>query len=175
MGQNGTKILVCTAPESGVLRVFNLEMDRSRMWLYEASWRDWELAKARGTWRRRRRRRARGLVLQKRRKAVCASQWRVLSPRRYPFFHLYRKNWPDRLSMYFLCYASAEYTPLKGTMWFNCSLPFHFRYNYVGYFYQARANPASGLFLLGDGIFYESIPQFVLMQMEEDVFYTWII
>lgn len=37
MGQNGTKILVCTALESGVLRVFNLEMDRSRMWLYEAS------------------------------------------------------------------------------------------------------------------------------------------
>lgn len=33
----GQKVLVCTAAESGVLRVFNLEMDRSRMWLYEAS------------------------------------------------------------------------------------------------------------------------------------------
>lgn len=51
----GQKVLVCTAAESGVLRVFNLEMDRSRMWLYEASWRDRELAKAWGTrWRRRR-------------------------------------------------------------------------------------------------------------------------
>ena len=74
--------------------------------------------------------------------SVWQSVARYLSPRRYPFFpHLYRKNWPDQLSMHFLRYASAEYTPLKGTMWFNCSLPFHFRHNSAGYFYQVRANP----------------------------------
>lgn len=36
-GREKKKLPVCTAAESEVLRVFNLEMDRSRMWLYEAS------------------------------------------------------------------------------------------------------------------------------------------
>lgn len=193
----GQKVLVCTAAESGVLRVFNLEMDRSRMWLYEASWRDRELAKAWGTrWRRRRwlwKAEERGEVEEGgfsnggRRgggDCECVAVSGALSPRRYPsfflfflfpsfFFHLYRKNWPDpclpSLSTFYAMLPPI-YTPLKGTMWFNCSLPFHFRHNCVRYFYRILCVRACvcvipSLSLPGDGIYRESIP-FVLLRIK---------
>lgn len=36
-GTERKRSFLCVPQQSGVLRVFNLEMDRSRMWLYEAS------------------------------------------------------------------------------------------------------------------------------------------
>lgn len=95
-------------------------MDRSRMWLYEASWRDRELAKAWGTLAggggvggcgtREEGRRSRRVVFRTkegRREGGTVSVWQsaarcLLLPLSFFFFsfllfffHLYRKNWPD--------------------------------------------------------------------------------